>query len=57
MMAKQTVLHPCKCNRDNPEHTVEDGEDGWTRYVCSSCGKVKFSWSSRAVKDLNEKGF
>ena len=50
MMAKQTIRYPCKCNKTDPEHTQEDGEDGWTRYVCSSCGKVKFAWSSSAAK-------
>jgi predicted SprT family Zn-dependent metalloprotease len=51
MMVKQKVRYPCKCNRADPEHTKEDQEDGWTRYVCSSCGKVKFAWSGGAVKD------
>jgi predicted SprT family Zn-dependent metalloprotease len=51
MMAKQKVRYPCKCNRADPEHTMEDEGDGWTRYVCSSCGKVKFVWSGGAVKD------
>jgi hypothetical protein len=55
MSAKQTVRHPCKCSRVDPEHTIEDGGDGWTRYVCSSCGKVKFVWSGDAVKDSEGK--
>ncbi len=56
MSAKQTVRHPCKCSRVDPGHTVEGSGDGWTRYVCSSYGKVKFAWSCGAAKDSNEKG-
>jgi len=48
-MAKQKVRYPCKCNKTDPEHTKEDSGDGWTRYVCSSCGKVKFLWTSSAA--------
>ena len=55
MMAKQKIRYPCKCNRADPEHTKEDSGDGWTRYVCSSCGKVKFAWRSGAAKDSEEK--
>ena len=55
MMAKQKVRYSCKCNRTDPEHTIEDAGDGWTRYVCSSCGKVKFAWSSGAAKDSEGK--
>jgi len=51
MMAKKKVRYPCKCSRTDPEHTMEDQEDGWTRYVCSSCGKVKFVWRGGAAKD------
>ena len=35
----------------DPKYTVEDSGEGWTRYVCSSCGKVKFAWRSGAAKD------
>jgi len=55
MMAKQKVRYPCKCSSDDPEHTMEDGGDGWKRYVCSSCGAVKFKWVSGKVKDSDEK--
>ena len=55
MSAKLTVRRPCKCSRVDPKHTTEDQEDGWTRYVCSSCGKVKYAWSEGAIKDPNEK--
>jgi hypothetical protein len=48
MMALHKVRYPCKCSRVDPEHTVEDQRGGWKRYVCSSCGKVKFT---RVVKD------
>jgi hypothetical protein len=50
MSAKKKVRHPCKCSKVDPEHTTEDQEDGWTRYICSSCGKVKFAWSGGAAK-------
>ncbi len=50
-MAKQKVRYPCKCNKTDPEHTMEDSGDGWKRYVCSSCGKVKFAWIEGSVKD------
>jgi hypothetical protein len=56
MSAKQTVRYQCKCSRVDPEHTVEESADGWTRYVFSSYGRVKFAWSGGAVKDPNEKG-
>jgi predicted SprT family Zn-dependent metalloprotease len=56
MMDKKKIRYPCKCNRADPEHTVEENEDGWTRYVCSSCGKVKFVWRGGAVKNPKEKG-
>ena len=55
MMVKQKVRYSCKCSRTDPEHTIEDGGDGWTRYVCSSCGKVKFVWIGRVVKDSEGK--
>ncbi|MGD2200184.1 MAG: hypothetical protein PVJ38_00965 [Candidatus Bathyarchaeota archaeon] len=44
MSAKRTVRYPCKCDTVDPEHTVEDSGDGWKRYVCSSCGGVKYAW-------------
>ncbi len=44
------VKHPCKCTviskKDPPKttsHTREVFSDGWTRWVCSKCGQVKFS--------------
>jgi len=55
MMAKQKVRYPCKCSKVDPQHTIEAQEDGWTRYVCSSCGKVKFAWRSGAAKHPEEK--
>ncbi len=55
MSAKRTVRYPCKCGRTDPEHTKEDGGDGWTRYVCSSCGKVKFAFRDGADKGSEEK--
>jgi predicted SprT family Zn-dependent metalloprotease len=54
-MTKKKIRYSCKCNRTDPEHTIEDAGDGWTRYVCSSCGKVKFMWSSGAAKDSKGK--
>jgi hypothetical protein len=45
------IRYPCKCSNVDPEHTVEDSGDGWTRHVCSSCGKVNFVWSGGEVKD------
>ncbi len=55
MMAKKKVRYPCKCSKVDPQHTIEAQEDGWTRYVCSSCGKVKFAWREGAVKGSEEK--
>ncbi len=55
MTAKQKVRYPCKCSKVDPQHTVEAQEDGWTRYVCSSCGKVKFAWREGAAKGSEEK--
>jgi hypothetical protein len=55
MMAKQKVRYPCKCSSVDPEHTMEDGGDGWIRYVCSSCGQVKFSRGEGKVKTPNGK--
>jgi predicted SprT family Zn-dependent metalloprotease len=53
-MAKLKVRYPCKCNKNDPEHTKEDSGEGWTRYVCSSCGKVKFAWRADGAKNLDE---
>ena len=55
MSAKRTGRYPCKSGRTDHEHTKEDGGDDWTRYVCSSCGKVKFAWRDSTVKDSEEK--
>ncbi len=55
MMASQKVRYPCKGGSTDPEHTIEESGDGWTRYVCSSCGKVKFAFRERADKDTEEK--
>jgi len=49
-MVKQKVRYPCKCNKTDPRHTEEDSGEGWTRYVCSSCGKVKFAWRSQGIR-------
>ena len=53
-MAKLTVRYPCKCSKTDPRHTKEDSGDDWTKYVCSSCGKVKFAWRADGAKNLDE---
>jgi len=48
-MGKVKIL--CKCWSKKPtlkRHTKEVFSDGWTRWVCSNCGKVKFTWGEEA---------
>lgn len=43
---EKKVEHLCKCWSKKPAiklHTKEVFSDGWTRWVCSNCGKVKFT--------------
>ena len=42
---EKKVEHFCKCWSKKlviKLHTKEVFSDGWTRWVCSNCGKVKF---------------
>ena len=46
LISTEKVKHLCKCWSEDPilkRHTKEVFSDGWTRYVCSNCGKVNFS--------------
>ena len=43
----------CKCwTKKRPPtlklHMKQVFSDGWTRWVCSTCGKVKFNWRKEA---------
>ena len=50
-MSDKKVRYPCNCSNEDPEHTIERGEDGWTRYVCSNCGAVKFKLVGQSADD------
>jgi len=46
LISKKKVKHLCKCWSKKPilkRHTKEVFSDGWTRWVCSNCGKIKFT--------------
>lgn len=51
LISTEKAKRPCKCtkldHRDpnirNTLHRKEVFSDGWTRWVCSKCGQVKFS--------------
>ena len=45
LISKEKVKHPCKCWYGKPTlklHTKEVFSDGWTKWTCSECGKIKF---------------
>ncbi len=49
---EKKVEHLCKCWSKKlviKLHTKEVFSDGWTRWVCSNCGKVKFTWGEEAT--------
>jgi len=48
VISKERVERLCKCwTKPRPpslkRHTKEVFSDGWTRWVCSQCGQVKFT--------------
>jgi len=46
LISTEKAKHLCKCWSKKPTlklHTKEVFSDGWTRWVCSNCGKVKFT--------------
>jgi len=48
---ERNVERLCKCWSEEPtlkRHRKEVFSDGWTRYVCARCGKVKFTWRKEA---------
>jgi transposase-like protein len=54
LISTEKVNHLCKCwTKPRPpslkRHTKEVFSDGWTRWVCSNCGKVKFTWGEEAT--------
>jgi len=47
-ISKEKVKRLCKCWTKKMDpilkiHTKEVFSDGWTRWVCSNCGQVKFT--------------
>ena len=51
LISKKKVKHLCKCWSKKPSlkrHTKEVFSDGWTRWVCSNCGKVNFTRGEEA---------
>ena len=55
LISKKMARYLCKCRKiskkDTPKtttHTKEVFSDGWTRWVCSRCGQVKFSRGEEA---------
>ena len=52
---EKKVKHLCKCWSKKPiikVHTKEVFSDGWTRWVCSNCGKVKFTLGEVALQEV-----
>jgi hypothetical protein len=52
----EKVQRMCASNAHKSEgvmtkHTKEDLGDGWTKYVCSSCGQVKFAVGEEVERD------
>jgi len=50
---ERKVERLCKCwTKKVPPtlklHMKQVFSDGWTRYVCARCGKVKFTWRKEA---------
>lgn len=46
LISTEKVKHLCKCWSGKPTlklHTKKVFSDGWTRWVCSNCGKVGFT--------------
>ena len=46
LISTEKVNHLCKCNSKKPTlklHTKEVFSDGWTKWTCSNCGKIKFT--------------
>jgi len=46
LLSTEKIKHLCKCWSGKPTlklHTTEVSSDGWTRWTCSNCGKVKFT--------------
>jgi hypothetical protein len=52
---EKKVKRLCKCWSKKPIiklHTKEVFSDGWTRWVCSNCGKVKFTRGEEAFQEV-----
>ena len=46
LISKEKIEYLCKCWSKKPTiklHTKEVFSDGWTKWICSKCGKVKFT--------------
>jgi len=46
LISKEKVEYLCKCWSKKSTiklHTKEVFSDGWTKWICSKCGKVKFT--------------
>ena len=49
LISTEKINHLCKCWSKKPTlptlktHTKEGYSDGWTKWVCSECGQVKFT--------------
>lgn len=46
LISKEKIEYLCKCWSKKPTiklHTKEVFSDGWTRWICSKCGKVNFT--------------
>ena len=51
LLSTEKVKRLCKCWSKEPTlklQTKEVFSDGWTRWVCSNCGKVKFTRGEEA---------
>lgn len=48
LISKKKILHPCRCwaKKTTPilkPHTKTVSSNGWSRLICSNCGKVNFT--------------
>jgi len=54
LISTEKVKHLCKCWSEEPtrkRHTKEVYSDGWTKLVCSNCGKVNFKRGQEVEAD------
>ncbi len=52
LISKEKAKHPCKCSEHRAVlHKKEVFSDGWTKWICSKCGQVKFTRGKTSKED------